>query len=134
MELHYNLKNLNSRFSPENTDKINLSYKTYPPKCCYSASFVYFGPTLVMYFNQKRDINILIFSPIIKSLFFLYNLKKCGKSTKIELKIWYFVFKFVWHRYIIPLVAFFYSLCLENRDTLLRMFHFESGVMTVHGP
>ena len=61
--------------------------KHTPPNVAILHLLVYFGPILVKYSNQKRDFKILICSPIIKSSFSLYNLKKGGKSSKVELKI-----------------------------------------------
>ena len=79
MESHYNPKNLKSWLSNKNMDKIYFFQKKYPPKCCYSASFlVYSRPVLVHFSDQKWDFKIINFPPIVKSMFSLYNLLKYG--------------------------------------------------------
>ena len=55
MELHYNLKSLKSLFSHENIDKMNFSQKTYPPKCCYSATFGILQNNIGKFFGPKSQ-------------------------------------------------------------------------------
>ena len=76
MELHCNLKNLKSWFSHKNIEKLNFSYKTYPPNVAILHLLVYCRPILIYFSGQKLDFKIFRFSPIINSMFSYYNLKK----------------------------------------------------------
>ena len=55
IELYCNLKNQKSRFSHDNIDKIHFLKKTYPPKCCYSASFGILWTNIDIFFWPKMQ-------------------------------------------------------------------------------
>ena len=64
MELHCNLKNQKSWFFHENIDKSTFFLETYPPKCCYSASFGILWTHIDIFFSgQKLDFWKISFFP-----------------------------------------------------------------------
>ena len=61
-----------------------------PPKCCYSASFGILWTHIDVFSGQKLDFKMFSFSPIIKSMISLYNLKKGGEARFSTGKFYFF--------------------------------------------
>ena len=90
MELHGNLKNHKSWFSYENIEKATFFRKHTPTNVAILHLLVYCGTILIYFSSQKLDFKNLNFSPIIKTLFFLYKLKKACYSRKMVWKLFFF--------------------------------------------
>ena len=71
-------------------EKLTFFWKTYLPKCCYSASYGILWTHIDIFSSQKLDFKIFIHSPIIKSMFSLYNLKKASYLRKMVGKLFFF--------------------------------------------
>ena len=64
--------------------------KHTPPNVAIPHLLVYGEPMLIYLSGQKLDFKIFIHSPIIKSMFFLYNLKKACYLRKMVGKLFFF--------------------------------------------
>ena len=88
MELHCNLKSHKSWFSHENIERKNFFKRKHTPQMLLFCIFWYtVSPYWYIFLDKKLDFKIFIYSPIIKFMFSLYNLKKAFYSRKMVGKL-----------------------------------------------